>query len=122
VATAGPAEHAPPADFEKHGRVRVPLIAFGTAPHHGPQRAHRQLQGAAGHVRAATQLVATRTGRSKAVSAQWQYLPDGLARAWPPPDSGAQMHQSYALQWYSFAALSVALFVVLSFRRARPNA
>lgn len=49
-------------------------------------------------------------------------FPDGLARAWPPPDSGAQVHESYALQWYTFAALSVVLFVVLSFRRARPSA
>jgi len=31
------------------------------------------------------------------------------------------MHQSYALQWYTLAALSVALFVVLSVRRERPN-
>jgi surfeit locus 1 family protein len=49
-------------------------------------------------------------------------FPDGLARAWPPRDSGAQVHESYALQWYTFAALSVVLFVVLSFRRARPGA
>jgi surfeit locus 1 family protein len=45
-------------------------------------------------------------------------FPDGLARNWPPPDYGVAMHESYALQWYSLAALSVALFVVLSFRRA----
>jgi surfeit locus 1 family protein len=48
-------------------------------------------------------------------------FPDGLARNWPPPDTGADMHQSYALQWYTLAALSVALFVVLSVRRERPN-
>jgi surfeit locus 1 family protein len=45
-------------------------------------------------------------------------FPDGLARNWPPPDYGVRMHESYELQWYSLAALSVALFVVLSFRRA----
>jgi cytochrome oxidase assembly protein ShyY1 len=49
-------------------------------------------------------------------------FPDGLARNWPPADSGAQMHESYALQWYAFAALSVVLFVVLSLRRAPPPA
>jgi surfeit locus 1 family protein len=49
-------------------------------------------------------------------------FPDGLARAWPPPDAGAQMHQSYALQWYTLAGLSVVLFVALSFRRAPPAA
>jgi surfeit locus 1 family protein len=46
-------------------------------------------------------------------------LADGLARNWPAPDSGAEKNESYALQWYSLAALSVVLFVVLSFRRER---
>jgi len=49
-------------------------------------------------------------------------FPDGLARNWPPPDAGADMHRSYALQWYSLAGLSVVLFVVLSFRRDAPRA
>ena len=42
---------------------------------------------------------------------------DGLLREWPAPDAGVRMHESYALQWYSFAALAVVLFVALSFRR-----
>jgi surfeit locus 1 family protein len=42
---------------------------------------------------------------------------DGLARDWPRPDTGVEMHESYALQWYSFAALAVILAVVFSFRR-----
>lgn len=42
---------------------------------------------------------------------------DGLLRDWPRPDAGVEKHESYALQWYSLAALSVILFVVLSFRR-----
>jgi surfeit locus 1 family protein len=42
---------------------------------------------------------------------------DGLAREWPHADAGADMHASYALQWYSLAGLSLVLFVVLSFRR-----
>ena len=45
-------------------------------------------------------------------------FPDGLARNWPPPDTGADMHQSYALQWYTLAGLSVVIFLVLSVRRA----
>lgn len=48
-------------------------------------------------------------------------FPDGLARNWPPPDTGAEKHDSYALQWYTLAALSVVLFVVLSLRRERPS-
>ena len=43
---------------------------------------------------------------------------DGLARDWPRPDFGVEKHESYALQWYSFAALAVVLLVVLSTRRA----
>lgn len=42
---------------------------------------------------------------------------DGLLREWPAPDAGVQVHESYALQWYSFAVLAVVLFVALSFRR-----
>jgi len=42
---------------------------------------------------------------------------DGLLRKWPRPDLGVDMHASYALQWYSLAALAVVLFVVLSFRK-----
>jgi cytochrome oxidase assembly protein ShyY1 len=32
------------------------------------------------------------------------------------------MHESYALQWYSLAGLSVVLFLVLSFRRGAASA
>lgn len=42
---------------------------------------------------------------------------DGLLREWPRPDFGVDMHLSYALQWYSLAALSVVLLVALSFRK-----
>ena len=42
---------------------------------------------------------------------------DGLARDWPRPDAGMEKHQSYALQWYSLAALAVALALGFSFRR-----
>ena len=46
---------------------------------------------------------------------------DGLVRDWPRPDTGVAMHESYSLQWYSFAALTVVLFIVLSFRRVAAN-
>jgi len=46
---------------------------------------------------------------------------DGLARVWERPDTGVDMHRSYALQWYSFAALAILLYVVLSFRRVDPG-
>lgn len=45
---------------------------------------------------------------------------DGLLRDWPRPESGASKNQMYALQWYSLAALSLILLIVLSVRRAKP--
>lgn len=42
---------------------------------------------------------------------------DGLLREWPRPDAGIEKHESYALQWYSLAALAIVLAAVLSFRR-----
>lgn len=47
---------------------------------------------------------------------------DGLARDWPPHGAGAEKNENYALQWYSLAALSIILWVVLSFRRDAPAA
>ena len=46
--------------------------------------------------------------------------PDGLSRAWERPDTGVERHRSYALQWYSFAALAAVLYVVLGFKRTGP--
>lgn len=46
-------------------------------------------------------------------------LADGLARNWPRPDNGAERNESYALQWYSLAGLSIVLFLALSIRRER---
>jgi surfeit locus 1 family protein len=44
---------------------------------------------------------------------------DGLLRDWTPPDSGAARNESYAVQWYLFAAVAVVLFLVHSFREGR---
>ncbi|HET7671429.1 MAG TPA: SURF1 family protein [Burkholderiales bacterium] len=49
---------------------------------------------------------------------QHSALDDGLLREWPRPDLGIEKHDSYSLQWYSLAALTVILFVSLSFSRA----
>ena len=43
--------------------------------------------------------------------------PDGLLREWPRPDFGIDSHLSYMLQWYSLAALAIALWLVLNWRR-----
>ena len=47
---------------------------------------------------------------------------DGLARVWGRPDTGADRNRSYALQWYSFAALAAVLYVALGFKRSQPRA
>ena len=52
---------------------------------------------------------------------QHSALDDGLLREWPRADAGAQMHESYALQWYSLAALSIILFFVLNLKREKPE-
>jgi surfeit locus 1 family protein len=41
---------------------------------------------------------------------------DGLVRDWPAPDLGADRNRSYMLQWYSFAALAVVLWLALNWR------
>jgi len=53
---------------------------------------------------------------------QHSALEDGLAREWPRADAAVDKHRSYALQWYSLAALSVVMFLVLGFRRDAPPA
>jgi len=45
---------------------------------------------------------------------------DGLVRAWPAPDFGIDKHRIYMVQWYAFAALAAALWLILNFRRPAP--
>ena len=52
---------------------------------------------------------------------QHSQTPDNLSREWPRPDFGIDRHESYSLQWYSFAALAIVLLIVLSTRRAPGN-
>lgn len=42
---------------------------------------------------------------------------DGLIRDWPRADAGHEKNEMYALQWYSLAALSIVLLLVLNVRR-----
>lgn len=53
---------------------------------------------------------------------QHSMLDDGLAREWPKAGSGVEVHESYALQWYTFAAATVVLLGVLGWRRNGPAA
>lgn len=47
---------------------------------------------------------------------------DGLVREWPRHGTAIETHESYALQWYSLAALAVALLLILSVKRDEPPA
>jgi surfeit locus 1 family protein len=42
-----------------------------------------------------------------------------LVRDWPRAESGAEKNDSYALQWYALAVLSVILFFVLNVKRGK---
>ena len=41
----------------------------------------------------------------------------GFAREWPRPDDRRQTNLGYALQWWSFAATTVVLWLLLNFRK-----
>lgn len=45
--------------------------------------------------------------------------PDGLARDWVEPGSGADKHRAYAFQWFAMAALAAGGAAVLGWRTAR---
>ena len=45
--------------------------------------------------------------------------PNGYVREWQPPGLTADRHWSYGVQWYAFAVLAVALWLILSFRRGK---
>ena len=46
---------------------------------------------------------------------------DGLQRVWPRPDTGVNMHLSYAIQWYSLATTLAVLWLVMNVKRYREN-
>ncbi|MEJ0037246.1 MAG: SURF1 family protein [Gammaproteobacteria bacterium] len=43
--------------------------------------------------------------------------PNGYVRDWQPPGLTADRHWSYGVQWYAFAVLAVALWLILGFRK-----
>lgn len=48
-------------------------------------------------------------------------LDDGLLRAWERPDFGIARHYGYAVQWFSFCALIIFLYVFFHVKRSRSN-
>lgn len=47
--------------------------------------------------------------------------PNGYVREWQPPGLTADRHWSYGVQWYAFAVLAVALWLILGFRRRKQS-
>jgi len=97
------------------GEVRVDGIALERIPHAlaagvSTGRVRRNLDIAAYGAETGLQL-------QPIVIEQHSDTGDGLVRDWPRPDLGIEKHESYSLQWYSFAALAIVLVVSLSFRR-----
>lgn len=45
----------------------------------------------------------------------------GFAREWPRPDERLEKHVSYALQWWGFAAATVAIWITANFRRKQTS-
>ena len=45
-------------------------------------------------------------------------VPDGYVRDWVVPGTTPDRHLGYAVQWFAFAALAVAIWFVLSFRKS----
>jgi surfeit locus 1 family protein len=97
------------------GEVRVDGVALERIPHAlaaGPSagRVRQNLDIAEFAAESGLQLMPI-------VIEQHSHADDGLARDWPRADLGVEKHESYALQWYSLAALAIGIAVVLSFRR-----
>lgn len=106
-----PEVHTPANDIEVDGIAlqRLPhALEAGTAPR-GKVRQNLDVAGFAAETGLRLQPL---------VIEQRSDSHDGLARDWPRPDFGVEKHQSYSLQWYSFAALAIVLLIVLSTRRA----
>jgi surfeit locus 1 family protein len=113
---AGKSRDALPTVFTPREEVRVEGLALARLPRvlePGPSPPGKVRQ----NIDVAAFEKETGLGLQPIVIEQDSAAPDGLLREWPRPDAGAQKHESYALQWYSLAALAVVLFLVLSFRR-----
>jgi surfeit locus 1 family protein len=44
-------------------------------------------------------------------------VPDGYVRNWVVPGTTADRHLGYAVQWFAFAAVTLAIWLVVSFRK-----
>src|SRR6201988_4423436 len=93
------------------GETRVEGLALGRLPHALPLKENTRSR-----VRQNVDLGAfaadTGLALQPIIIEQRSDSGDGLLREWPRPDTGAERHESYAMQWYSLAALAVILAAV----------
>lgn len=111
-----PVPITPTAEVEVAGRVTVPEkdpFSLGASPRDGARWQYVDLE-------------AYREASGVPVAAwvlqQTSDSGDGLVRDWPAPDLGEDKHRGYALQWYSLAALALALTGFYVFRSFRKHA
>ena len=108
-----PVAPAPIGDVAVEGRIEVPARGFVLGnpqpqgvlwPHLDPER------------------YAERSGRRVLpvyLQASAGDAGPGLARDWPAPDLGTQMHLGYMVQWYLFASMAAGLWLFFGWRRWR---
>jgi surfeit locus 1 family protein len=98
------------------GELRIDGLALERLP-----RAYQLGDGGRGRVRqnhAAQDFVAeTGLALKSFVLEQHSDTHDGLLREWPRRDLGVEKNESYALQWYSLAALAAILGAVFAWRK-----
>jgi len=113
--TALPAVPTPSGEVTIEGSVAPPpsrLYAFGPDAS-GPIRQNLELAAYAQELRVPLFPLSVRQSDSAGTRG------DGLLRDWPAPVSGVGMHYGYAAQWFTFAALSVGLYVWFQVIRPR---
>jgi cytochrome oxidase assembly protein ShyY1 len=117
-ASAPGAAIAPPAPppsgrVAVEGRLNQPPPRFLELKHVEPQGNVWQNLDLAEYARATGRAVAPLILEQAA-----QGLPDGLIRDWPAPDLGRDKNVSYMWQWYAFAGVTVAFWLILGWRRS----
>jgi cytochrome oxidase assembly protein ShyY1 len=110
-AASAPPAPPPSSRVAVEGRLNQPPPRFLELKHVEPQDNVWQNLDLAEYARATGLAVAP------LILEQAQGLPDGLIRDWPAPDLGRDKNVSYMWQWYAFAGVTVAFWLILGWRR-----